>query len=210
VPAFPAGNLILPSIPGIFIPENAESDFERLIQSGRGGDVGVAISVNLPEGKQSFRFIPGDILTPNERAFFLNPDLFRFPLRDFTVTSAFGQRISPINGRRSLHSGLDLAAPFGAAVYAARSGVVIETSENSVYGKYVVIAHDDGWTSLYGHLSSIDTVLRNNVKAGTMIGKVGSTGLSTGPHLHFELRQNGKAHDPVRLLGGGENGPKNR
>jgi murein DD-endopeptidase MepM/ murein hydrolase activator NlpD len=210
VPVFPGGTLILPSIPGLFIPENAESDFEKLILSSRGGGAGAAISVNLPGGKQRFRFIPGGILTPNERAFFLNPDLFRFPLRDFTVTSAFGQRISPISGRRSIHSGLDLAAPHGAAVYAARGGIVIEASENSVYGKYVVIAHDDGWTSLYGHLSSIDTGLRNQVKAGTMIGKVGSTGLSTGPHLHFELRQNGKAQDPVRLLGGGENGSKNR
>jgi murein DD-endopeptidase MepM/ murein hydrolase activator NlpD len=200
VPVFHGKSLILPSIPGIFIPEDAESDFEKLILSGRGSDAGAAVSVNLPEGKLHFRFIPGDILTPNERAFFLNPGLFRFPLQKFTLTSAFGQRVSPISGRRSIHSGLDLAAPAGTEVYAARSGVVIETSENSVYGKYVVIAHDDGWTSLYGHLSSIDTGLRNQVKTGTFIGKVGSTGLSTGPHLHFELRQNGKAKDPVRLL----------
>ncbi|MDR2098034.1 MAG: M23 family metallopeptidase [Spirochaetaceae bacterium] len=210
IPDFPGGTLILPSIPGVFIPEDAESDFEKLVMSGRDGEAGASISVNLPEGKQRFRFIPGGILTPNERTFFLNPDFFRFPLRKFKVTSAFGQRISPISGRRSIHSGLDLAAPAGTEVYAARSGVVIETSENSVYGKYVVLAHDDGWTSLYGHLSSIDTDLRSSVKTGTIIGRVGSTGLSTGPHLHFELRQKGKAQDPVRLLNGGENISKTR
>jgi murein DD-endopeptidase MepM/ murein hydrolase activator NlpD len=201
IPSFPGGTLILPTIPGIFIPEDAESDLERLILSGRDIQAGAAIVVNLPEGKRRYRFIPGDMLSPNERAFFLYPGSFRFPLQKFTLTSAFGRRISPISGRLSTHNGLDLAAPAGAEVYAARDGTVIETSENSVYGKYVVIAHDGGWTSLYGHLSSIDTALRTKVKAGIMIGRVGSTGLSTGPHLHFELRQDGKAQDPGRLLG---------
>jgi murein DD-endopeptidase MepM/ murein hydrolase activator NlpD len=208
IPSFPDGTLILPSIPGIFIPEDAESDLEKLILSGRDGQAGVSIVVNLPEGKRRYRFIPGDTFTPNERAFFLNPGFFRFPLRNFTLTSAFGRRISPISGRLSTHNGLDLAAPAGAEVYAARDGTVVEASENSVYGKYIVIAHNDGWTSLYGHLSSINTGLRTKVKAGILIGRVGSTGLSTGPHLHFELRQNGKAQDPVRLLGGTGKGKK--
>ncbi|MDR2795235.1 MAG: M23 family metallopeptidase [Spirochaetaceae bacterium] len=202
IPSFPGGTLILPSIPGIFIPEDAESDLEKLILSGRDGEAGAAIVINLPEGKRRYRFIPGGAFTPNERAFFLNPDSFRFPLQKFTLTSAFGRRISPISGRLSSHNGLDLAAPAGTEVYAARDGTVSETSENSVYGKYIVITHEGGWTSLYGHLSSINIGLRTRVKAGIMIGRVGSTGLSTGPHLHFELRQDGKAQDPVRLLGG--------
>ncbi|MDR2803283.1 MAG: M23 family metallopeptidase [Treponema sp.] len=201
-PVFPSGTLMLPSVPGVFIPEEPDSDIERLILSGRGIDAGVPININLPGGKRRFNFIPGDELTPNERAFFLNPGVFRFPLQKFTLTSSFGPRVSPISGRRSVHSGLDFAAPSGTEVYAARDGVVIEASENSVYGKYIIIQHDDGWTSLYGHLSYINVDLRTHVKTGIFIGKVGSTGLSTGPHLHFELRQNGKAQDPVRLLGG--------
>ena len=192
IPSFPNGTLILPTVPGIFIPEDAESDLEKLILSGRARDSGAAITVNLPERKQRYRFIPGDTFTPNERAFFLYPGFFRFPLQKFTLTSAFGRRVSPISGRISSHNGLDLAAPAGTEVYACRDGTVIETSENSVYGKYVVIAHDGGWTSLYGHLSSINTALLTTVKAGILIGRVGSTGLSTGPHLHFELRQDGK------------------
>ncbi|MDR3356666.1 MAG: M23 family metallopeptidase [Spirochaetaceae bacterium] len=202
IPSFPGDTLILPTMPGIFIPEEAGSDLEKLILSGRGGNAGASIVVNLPGEKRRYRFIPGDTFTPNERAFFLNPGVFRFPLQKFTLTSAFGRRISPISGRLSTHNGLDLAAPAGTDVYAARDGTVIETSENSVYGKYVVIEHEGGWTSLYGHLSSINTGLRSKVKAGILIGRVGSTGLSTGPHLHFELRQNGRAQDPVRLLGG--------
>jgi hypothetical protein len=201
-PVFPDGALILPSIPGVFMPENPESDLEKLILSSRGAGAGVAVSVNTQDGRRRFRFIPGDTFTPNERAFFLNPGRFGFPLQKFTLTSAFGQRVSPINGKLSIHNGLDLAAPQGTEVYAAGEGVVIEASQNSVYGKYVVIQHDGGWTSLYGHLSSIAVGLRAPVKKGILVGRVGSTGLSTGPHLHFELRQNGKAQDPVRLLGG--------
>jgi murein DD-endopeptidase MepM/ murein hydrolase activator NlpD len=196
------GALALPSVPGIFMPENPESDLEKLILSSRGGAAGAAVTVNTIAGKQRFRFIPGDSLTPNERAFFLNPGKFSFPLQKFTLTSGFGQRISPISGRRSIHNGLDLAAPDGTEVYAAANGVVIEASQNSVYGKYVVIRHEDGWTSLYGHLSGIKTGLSVYVTSGTLIGYVGSTGLSTGPHLHFELRQNGEAQNPAKFLGG--------
>ena len=208
IPSFPDGTLILPSVPGIFIPEDAESDLEKLILSGRDIQAGAAITVNLPEGKRRYRFIPGDTFTPNERTFFLYPSFFRFPLQKFTLTSAFGRRVSPISGRLSSHNGLDLAAPAGTEVYACRDGTVIETSENPIYGKYVVVAHDGGWTSLYGHLSSINTALRARVKTGTLVGRVGSTGLSTGPHLHFELRQDGKPQDPARLLGGSGGGKK--
>ncbi|MDR0382378.1 MAG: M23 family metallopeptidase [Spirochaetaceae bacterium] len=206
VPDFQSANvrdaLILPSLPGIFIPENPESDLEKLILSSRGDGAGAAITINTQSGKQRFRFIPGDSLTPNERAFFLNPGKFRFPLQKFTVTSGFGQRISPISGRRSVHNGLDLAAPSGTEVYAAGDGAVIEVSQNPVYGNYIVIRHDNGWTSLYGHLSSVKAGLQSYVTSGTLIGYVGSTGLSTGPHLHFELRQNGEAQNPAKFLGG--------
>jgi murein DD-endopeptidase MepM/ murein hydrolase activator NlpD len=200
------GTLTLPSMPGIFMPENPESDLEKLILSSRGGAAGAVITINTPAGKQRFRFIPGDSFTPNERAFFLNPEKFSFPLQKFTLTSGFGQRISPISGRRSIHNGLDLAAPAGTEVYAAGNGIVTEASQNSVYGKYVVIQHENGWTSLYGHLSEIKAVLSMYVTSGTLIGYVGSTGLSTGPHLHFELRQNGEAKNPVRFLGGASGG----
>lgn len=203
MPALASGrDILLPSIPGIFIPEDAASDLEHLLRTSRGEDAGALITLTLNGGAQRFRFIPGDSFTPNERFFFLHPGMFRFPLNyaRTRLTSAFGPRVSPISGRASMHGGLDLAAPQGTEVYAARDGTVTEAGTSAVYGKYIIISHKGGWTSLYGHLSSIDTKLYSEVKSGNLIGKVGSTGLSTGPHLHFELRQNGRPQDPKPLL----------
>ena len=99
-----------------------------------------------------------------------------------------------------MHQGIDLAAPEGTEVFAAADGVVTAAGFDPVYGNYIIISHSNNWKSLYGHLSTIDTVLRTNVKSGNFIGRVGSTGQSTGPHLHFELRQDGKAFDPAGRL----------
>ncbi|GMO57205.1 MAG: M23 family metallopeptidase [Termitinemataceae bacterium] len=198
-----SGVLLLPSIKGVFLPvgENIRlSDLEKMIASTRGADAGVVITVNLGGQKSQWRFIPGDEFSPNERLFFVHPKLFRFPLDKWHLTSPFGMRVSPISGRAGLHKGLDMAAPAGSAVFAARDGTVKETGYNGIYGNFVTIAHEGGWISLYGHLSQIDTVSGSTVKAGQVIGKVGSTGLSTGPHLHFELRQSNKALDPGALL----------
>ncbi|MDR0552200.1 MAG: M23 family metallopeptidase [Spirochaetaceae bacterium] len=191
--------LLLPSMPGLFIREDGGSDFERLLLASRAGE-GVQITISA-KAKTRLLFFPGDDFTSTERALFLHPNLFRFPLQKYTITSRFGSRANPFNGKPSKHAGLDLAAPLGTEVFAVREGAVSFTGENAVYGNYVIITHDNGWTSLYGHLSRIETAQGRKVGAGTLIGKVGSTGLSTGPHLHFELRQNGQAQDPARLLG---------
>jgi murein DD-endopeptidase MepM/ murein hydrolase activator NlpD len=146
-----------------------------------------------------FRFYPGAFFSPTERAFFLNV-AFRFPLPSGRVTSAFGLRRNPITGTLKRHEGVDLAAPEGTEVYAVRDGIVAEIGYDPIYGNYVVLEHDGSWRSLYGHLSETLTALRKNVRSGTMIGRVGSTGQSTGPHLHFEVRQNGEARDPAALF----------
>jgi murein DD-endopeptidase MepM/ murein hydrolase activator NlpD len=191
--------LLIPSAPGIFIPENPQSDLERLLDSARAYEAGISISLDRPGGRERFRFIPGADFSPTERAFFLNRN-FRFPLRTFRLTSAFGPRINPVTGVLRNHNGLDLAAPEGTEVFAARAGVVTEMGEDPVYGKYIIIRHGENWASLYGHLSQFDTALRREVESGSLIGRVGSTGQSTGPHLHFELRQNGQAQDPGKYL----------
>jgi murein DD-endopeptidase MepM/ murein hydrolase activator NlpD len=121
-------------------------------------------------------------------------------LRSYRLTSAFGFRVNPVTGNAAKHQGIDLAAPEGAGVYAAADGLVIETGENPIYGKYIILKHGERWTSLYGHLQKMETALRMEVKSGSLIGRVGSTGQSTGPHLHFELRQDGKALDPAGRL----------
>jgi murein DD-endopeptidase MepM/ murein hydrolase activator NlpD len=191
--------LLLPSAPGLFIPETPESDLELLLSSSRSNQEGIRITLTRQGRKEGFRFLPGADFSPTERVFFLHTG-FRYPLRDYRLTSAFGPRINPVTGVLRNHNGLDLAAPAGTEVYAVREGVVAEVGEDTVYGKYVVIQHGEGWVSLYGHLSKIDAVLRRNVESGTLIGRVGSTGQSTGPHLHFELRQNGAARDPGKYL----------
>jgi murein DD-endopeptidase MepM/ murein hydrolase activator NlpD len=191
--------LYLPSIPGLFIPEEPENDLELLMGSSRDAENGFTITVRRGGAGERFYFMPGADFRPTERSFFLTGG-FRFPLNNFRLSSGFGPRINPVTGNPGVHQGLDLAAPLGADVYAARDGVVAEIGEDPIYGKYVIIEHSENWTSLYGHLSGVNTDLRKNVKSGNLIGKVGSTGQSTGPHLHFEIRQYGKAQNPDKLL----------
>jgi len=191
--------LLLPSVPGIFIPETPGSDLERLITSAR-VETSILLSIPWEGGMGRFRFIPGDDFSPTERVFFLNRG-FRFPLRNFQLTSPYGPRVNPVTGRAGMHQGLDLAAPEGTEVYAVRNGRVVDLGEDPVFGKFIIIGHENNMLSLYGHLSSIDTNLNRDVQSGSLIGRVGSTGQSTGPHLHFELRQNGQSRDPARMLG---------
>jgi hypothetical protein len=188
--------ILLPTISGVFVPLNPASDMERLLLSARDRDSGAEITI---DGIR-YLFFPGDDFSPTERSFFFSSGRFQFPLRNYTVTSRFGSRVSPISGTMRFHGGLDLAAPMGTDVYAAGDGTVAECGENAVYGKFVLIRHDAVWTSLYGHLSAITVKQSENIDRGKTIGRVGSTGQSTGPHLHFELRQNGKAEDPQALL----------
>lgn len=194
----PGREILLPSIPGLFVPREPVSDLERLLAAARFSWEG-GVDIQAGQGRAAFRFFPGDDFSPTERIFFLHRD-FRFPLRSFTLTSAFGPRVNPVTGRFRVHEGLDLAAPAGTDVFAAREGVVTETGSDPVYGNYIVIQHQENWASLYGHLSYIAVALRQEVRSGTLIGSVGSTGQSTGPHLHFELRRNGKAQDPGKYL----------
>jgi len=191
--------LLLPSVPGLFIPEEPVTELERLLASSREG-TGIILTIPRESSTEQYRFIPGEDFTATERVFFLNRD-FRFPLRQITVSSPYGPRLNPVTGRPGVHRGLDLAAPEGTEVYAAKSGVVIDLGEDPILGKYVMISHDSNWVSLYGHLSAITTSLHATVQSGSLIARVGSTGQSTGPHLHFELRQNGQARDPAGLLG---------
>jgi hypothetical protein len=192
------GQILLPSVPGIFIPESPSNDLERLIAGSRNME-GEILTIRTKTGTERFLFFPGADFSPTERSYFLNEG-FRFPLRSYRITSPFGIRPSPFTGKPQRHNGLDLAAPLGTDVYAARGGTVTESGNDPVYGLYVVIAHDDNWVSLYGHLSSIIAVSGAKIGRDTVIGKVGSTGQSTGPHLHFELRKNGAAQDPTKLL----------
>lgn len=118
------------------------------------------------------------------------------------VTSGFGYRIHPITGSRSFHTGIDLAAPEGTPIAAAYGGTVQETGYTSGRGNYILLSHSDNLQTLYCHLSEIQVQTGDAVDAGGTIGLVGTTGMSTGPHLHFELRVDGVRCNPVYVLKG--------
>jgi murein DD-endopeptidase MepM/ murein hydrolase activator NlpD len=107
------------------------------------------------------------------------------------ITSRFGWRTHPLTGSRRFHSGLDIAAPSGTPVVATATGTVVSAGWNGGYGKAIVIQHNDTQQTLYGHLSEIAVQPGQQIAQGTVIGLVGSTGNSTGPHLHFEARSPG-------------------
>lgn len=120
------------------------------------------------------------------------------------ITSPFGSRIHPIFKRRIFHSGVDIGAPYGTPIKAANSGRVIFVGWYSGYGKVVIIDHGkingQPTTTLYAHMSTTIAKQGSNVAKGATIGKIGTTGYSTGPHLHFEVRQNGNPVNPLNFI----------
>jgi murein DD-endopeptidase MepM/ murein hydrolase activator NlpD len=125
--------------------------------------------------------------------------LFSWPVTG-TITSPFGWRSNPFGGAPEFHQGLDIAAPTGTTVTAAASGTVIMAQWYGGYGNYILIDHGGGYSTGYGHLSAIYVSDGQKVERGQAIGAVGSTGESTGPHLHFEVRIDGKPVDPAPRL----------
>ena len=124
----------------------------------------------------------------------LNSRWLRWPVQD-SRTVWKGNPYGIINGK--LHSGIDIPADQGAVILAAADGTVTETGFDAARGNYLVLDHGDGLTTLYAHCRNVDVKEGDTVKAGEMVAAVGSTGMSTGPHLHFEVRQDGEAQNPV-------------
>ena len=129
------------------------------------------------------------------------PPQFAWPCRRNTrLSSNYGYRKDPFTGRRAFHSGSDFAPGYGASAYASMSGRVTHAGYMGGYGKLVVIRHANGYTTRYGHLSRILVRKGQYVSQEQRIGRVGNTGRSTGAHLHFEIRKNGKPQNPMKSL----------
>ena len=122
------------------------------------------------------------------------------PVPGAAITSGFGGRVAPTAGATTGHDGIDYGAGYGAAVYAADSGTVITAQYNSARGNYIVINHGNGMQTWYQHLSSMNVTVGQTVARGQVIGNVGTTGISTGPHLHFEVHVNGVPVNPLNYL----------
>ncbi len=125
--------------------------------------------------------------------------IFRIPTPG-EVSSVFGNRVHPLSGKETTHTGTDIAAPAGQTVIAAAPGTVVKTGSDDMNGKYVVIKHNDKITTVYAHLSEICVKTGENTDDNTKIGEVGSTGVSTGPHLHFEVKINGESVNPENYI----------
>lgn len=130
----------------------------------------------------------------------VGPPDFDMPLVGYRITSRFGIRIHPIRGERHLHTGVDLAAPTGTPVLASAPGRVEAAGVEGRYGRSVVIAHQNGYITRYAHLSEVAVAEGEAVAPGDLVGAVGCTGSCTGPHLHFEIRKDGVALDPLDHL----------
>ena len=195
--------LKIPSIDGvIYTVKNGDSlnsivskygvSLENLV------DVNELSSEILQKGQQLF--IPGVGLDKQTLQNAMG-DMFKMPISaKFRWSSPYGSRIDPIAGVKSFHTGVDMACPTGTPIYASMSGKVITAGINRVYGNYVIIDHGNGYQTLYAHMSKIIATKGQWVSQGTRIGLVGSTGYSTGPHLHFTVYKNGKLVNPMSVL----------
>jgi murein DD-endopeptidase MepM/ murein hydrolase activator NlpD len=145
-------------------------------------------------------FIPGARMNDMDLRLSLG-ELFIYPVQSRFITSHYGMRKDPISGALNFHTGIDFRANTGTTVMAALDGVVSVVTENWLYGKYIIIAHDNGYKTLYGHLSSFSVKQGDRVARGKKIGEAGNTGYSTGSHLHFTVYdKNNKTINPLDLL----------
>ncbi len=197
--------LRIPSMPGILytVRENGETPLSiaekyEVSPEKVAAVNGFALQTSFEEG--NMLFVPDALLdwvTIQE----INGDLFKIPIRGrYWVSSAFGWRTSPFSGARSYHAAIDMAAPKWTRIYAALQGQVVTVRYGDpVYGNYIIVRHHSGYTSLYAHMVDINVKRWEYVDTSSIIGWVGSTGMSTGDHLHFAVLKYGTAVNPASL-----------
>ncbi|MDR3174111.1 MAG: M23 family metallopeptidase, partial [Treponema sp.] len=193
--------LRVPNMDGIPYTVKAGDSLSGISVSS-GVPLSVILDVNDLEsdviGPGASLFLPG-VRMPQEEIRLALGEAFIYPLRG-VLSSSYGWRIDPIAKVERFHSAIDLAAPLGTPVKAAMDGKVSRVAVNSVYGIYVILTHPGGYQSLYAHLSTASVKQGASVIQGVKIGEVGSTGYSTGAHLHFGVFKNNKAINPLEVL----------
>jgi murein DD-endopeptidase MepM/ murein hydrolase activator NlpD len=178
---------------------------------GKGAEAGTGgpyVPVKPPASTDTFERQVHRIQVARAQLDRLHKTLVAVPLRrpvsgEIDMSSGFGTRLDPFVGRPALHTGIDFRGDIGEAVRATGTGTVIGAGWSGGYGRMVEIDHGNGLTTRYGHLSEIVVQVGQTVKIGHVVGRMGSTGRSTGPHLHYETRVDGEAVDPQRFLRAG-------
>ena len=195
--------LKIPSIDGIVYTVKAGDSLQKIASTNNIRlenllDVNELTSETLTPGQQLF--LPGvglDQKTLQSRM----GELFILPISaSFRWSSPYGWRADPFTGVRSFHTGTDMACPEGTPILAAMSGKISEVGNNRTYGNYIIINHGNGYQTVYAHMSKTIAKKGQWVTQGSKIGLVGSTGYSTGPHLHFMVYKNGNRIDPMTVL----------
>ena len=196
--------IILPSLPALYVHKNPSSALENLIANyvdqAESPFAGFEFPVFADADSPSSVFcLPNALFNGTVRAFFFQP-YYEYPVENGWVSSPFGMRRDPFTGKNCHHSGLDIAAPLGTSVHAITAGVVVEAAFNNVLGNYIILRHKDGRESVYGHLSKKFVIVGDKISRGMTIGAVGSTGRSTGNHLHLEIREGSVPVNPAKFL----------
>ncbi|AHH14256.1 M23 family metallopeptidase [Borrelia nietonii YOR] len=198
-------DILIPSKKGLFIFNNKEHRFNNLLLATR--DLTKAEKIKVRKNNKIYEFYFFDSMKQPELSFFSSTEMlfflnsnFIFPLKRFIISSDFGFRPDPFTGMGSFHTGIDLAASMNSLVYCASYGVVVVVDYNDSYGNFVVVEHKNSIKSLYGHLSSYIVRKGDILKTGDIIGRVGQTGRSTGPHLHFEILKKDAPVNPIKIL----------
>lgn len=195
----PGKKLLIPNSPGVYISVAPNGGLEEIVAL-RGKD-GQKVFIDRENKKIPYYFVSGAHFSGKERAYFLRT-FFRKPLENTFVTSPFGYRIHPVYGKKHFHTGIDYRAAEGTDVMASAEGTVSATGLLGNYGIYIIINHDGGYQTVYGHLNKVNVKVNDRVFSGQVIAESGNTGVSTGPHLHFEIRKGGIPVNPALFFPG--------
>jgi murein DD-endopeptidase MepM/ murein hydrolase activator NlpD len=193
--------LLIPNMSGIAVRGNDQSQFFSDLALRLNNYSALDGYVYSNEKNHLVHFYPNQRFTADERRVFL-ASFFRSPLNGKLITtSTFGSRSNPFSGKgNEHHNGIDLRSPLASPVYAVREGRVIEVKNNDLLGLYIVVQHEAGYQSFYGHLQQSVVIPNDKVRGGQLIAYSGNSGRSTGPHLHFEVHRYGRQINPAPLL----------
>ncbi len=199
--------ILVPLTDGVLLPYDSSSDVSRMVEkTGHRGVVRgerlTGIFNLIPTDDIRFVFLEKarpEILNDSIEKLYSFKKVFQLPVQGY-FTSLFGDRVDPFHHGMDFHDGIDIVARYGTPIKPSREGIVIYTGWRDGYGKTVMIQHYDGYTTLYGHCSTILAEVGDWVTKKDIIASIGSTGRSTGPHLHLLFMRHGRTIDPLNLI----------